>query len=543
MATVDLQWEWDLASGPADLWPWLADTDHFNRAAGLPPVAYAWERGPNGARRRVASSTLGPLAVRWIEAPFTWTAGQALGVRREFLSGPLLAYESRTALAPTPSGGSRVTHTLRAEPRSGIPAAAVRLVLGRLGKDFARGYRTLDDAARASASDREAGEPPADLLSALASQGVAPDLAARLAAHVAHAPDRQVEALRPHALADAWGRPRGELLAACLAGVRAGVLAPRWALRCPHCRGAKGAAASLTALAAEASCEDCEATFAGALDRDAELLFRPEPATRALNATIYCVAGPGATPHVVAQGTLAPGESRLLALALPGGTYRVRAGLAPVAEVAYDPGEPDSVAGPLDLAGTPTSAHVGGAALLLALRNGGPTPAPFLVAADTGGPAGCPVAVAIAHPDFARTCPDARLAPGRSYVADLLVVLAGAPQASGGFAAVTSSGQPVRGYYDAAEAIGAALAALAADPQGAIALEAGPVTLTGTDAGPPRLAGPLVTAVPGALTLGPQLAADAMSRFQLLMAGWEERWNPDTTEGSASFTPPTPAPS
>src|SRR5438034_423837 len=57
---------------------------------------------------------------------------------------------------------------------------------------------------------------------------VAPELAQRLAGHVRDADDADVARLRPFELADAWGAPRREVLAACLRAVPAGLLELRW---------------------------------------------------------------------------------------------------------------------------------------------------------------------------------------------------------------------------------------------------------------------------------------------------------------------------
>src|SRR5260221_14543314 len=54
------------------------------------------------------------------------------------------------------------------------------------------------------------------------------------------------------------------------------------------------------------------------------LSFHPPPAVRELTIGEYCLNGPYATPHVIVQQILAPGEERAVAANLPAGPYRLR---------------------------------------------------------------------------------------------------------------------------------------------------------------------------------------------------------------------------
>src|SRR5262249_2195388 len=52
--------------------------------------------------------------------------------------------------------------------------------------------------------------------------------------------------------------------------------------------------------------------------------FAPAPAVRPLGVGGFCLSGPMATPHVMVQLLMSPGEKRGVDLDLPSGSYRLR---------------------------------------------------------------------------------------------------------------------------------------------------------------------------------------------------------------------------
>src|SRR6185295_1456732 len=66
------RWEFDLKSSPERLWPYIADTNRFNRDTGVPQI----DVGPadkqlRNARRKIRLGFYG-LPVEWEEQPFEW---------------------------------------------------------------------------------------------------------------------------------------------------------------------------------------------------------------------------------------------------------------------------------------------------------------------------------------------------------------------------------------------------------------------------------------------------------------------------------------
>jgi class 3 adenylate cyclase len=158
----------------------------------------------------------------------------------------------------------------------------------------------------------------------LVSSGSDPALVDSLARTIETADDLALARLRPYALADAWDVERRAVLELSLGATRAGLLESRWELLCPLCRGAASSGGSLAEVDLHAYCDSCDVGVDADFERSLELVFRPHAAVREVTVSDFCVAGPGVTPHVVAQQRLAPGERRVLELPLEPGAYRIR---------------------------------------------------------------------------------------------------------------------------------------------------------------------------------------------------------------------------
>jgi class 3 adenylate cyclase len=332
------RWEFDLRASPQALWPFVADTNRFNRDAGVPALdgggrAETSAAGPN-ARRRLRLSKFG-VRVEWEEEPFEWVRPHRFGVVRRYRGGPVAEMRVAAELREREGGGTRLVYEVWATPRGPLGRAAIPIQIGRLSaRKFARTFRRYDELALRAEQAHAAA--PARLAAAerqlldalerrLLEEGADPAHAARLVETVELGDELTLARLRPYALAAAWGVPRRAALELCLKATRAGLLDLRWELLCPHCRGTKQTAESLRDVRPELHCDSCEIDFAVEFDRLVEVVFRPNPAVRKLELREFCVGGPQVTPHIVAQQLLAAGERRVLAAALEEGGHRLRA--------------------------------------------------------------------------------------------------------------------------------------------------------------------------------------------------------------------------
>src|SRR6185437_10805372 len=337
------RWEFDLKSSPERLWPFIADTNRFNRDTGVPQI----EVGPadkklRNARRKIRLGFYG-LPVEWEEQPFEWVKPFRFGVERVYSKGPLSRLRMRAELAPNTDGGTHLIYEVWSTPRN-IPGAVaipmqLNFVVARRFRDYILKY---DDVAfqglAAETAEPNTSQSSFDLqrLGGLKQKLIAdlekldaPEqklaVAERLADFLEHGDDFGVARIRPYKLADDWHEPRRLVLEVCLRATRVGLLDFQWDLLCPLCRGPQESGLSLQDIKTDVHCDTCKIDFTVNFDRYVELTFRPNPAVRRLSVSSFCIGSPHWTPHVVAQQLLPAGDKRELVLPLEAGAYRLRA--------------------------------------------------------------------------------------------------------------------------------------------------------------------------------------------------------------------------
>ena len=342
MKELHKRWEFDLKSSPERLWPFIADTNRFNRDTGVPEIEV--ERGqprlPN-ARRKV-KLTIHGLPVEWEEQPFEWVKPVRFGIERKYSRGPLARLRVLAELAPNAAGGTHLVYDLWSTPRN-LPGALaislqVNLIVSRRFREAIQKYDTAAfngaslPAHQPSTSQSVFDVPRLDSLKQkLSAELEQAGLAAakrtcveRLVDFIATADDLEVSRIRAYKLADDWNKPRRDVLEIFLHATRAGLLDFQWDLLCPLCRGAKQSGPSLKDIETHLHCATCKIDFTVNFDRYVELTFRPNPAVRRVDVQAFCVGSPEWTPHIVAQQLLPAGEQRVFELPLERGSYRLR---------------------------------------------------------------------------------------------------------------------------------------------------------------------------------------------------------------------------
>jgi class 3 adenylate cyclase len=336
------RWEFDLKSSPESLWPFVADTNRFNRDTGVPEIEVKDEKKLRNARRKVRLSIYG-LPVEWEEQPFEWIRPSRFGVERTYSKGPMGRLRVLAQLTEKPEGGTHLTYELWATPRNLIGTVAIPLQLSLVvGPRLRSAIRKYDEMASSNRPDEpsspSASQSTFDLqrLAALKEKLIAdvagtdsPEqkraIAERLVDFLEHGDDIAVARIRAYKLADDWHEPRRVVLEVCLRATRIGLLDFQWDLLCPLCRGPQESGLSLKDIKTDVHCEGCQINFTVNFDRYVELTFRPNPAVRRVEMSSFCIGSPHFTPHVVAQQLLPAGDKRELTLPLESGSYRLRA--------------------------------------------------------------------------------------------------------------------------------------------------------------------------------------------------------------------------
>ena len=343
MRELHKRWEFDLKSSPERLWPFIADTNRFNRDTGVPEVEIdRTQQQLRNARRKLRLSVYG-MPIEWEEQPFEWVRPARFGIERIYSKGPMARLRVLAELTPNVGGGTHLVYQVWSTPRNLPSALAISVQLSLIiARRFRAAILKYDAAAYAdessAASEPDTSRSSFDLarLKAL-DQKLQLDLeqagfpnekraiADRLVDFVEHADDLSAKRIRPYKLADDWHEPRRDVLEVCLHATRAGLLDFQWDLLCPLCRGPQESPQSLRDIHTDVHCDSCKIDFRINFDRYVELTFRPNPAVRRVDIQAFCVGSPELTPHVVAQQLLAAGQQRVLNLPLERGSYRLRA--------------------------------------------------------------------------------------------------------------------------------------------------------------------------------------------------------------------------
>lgn len=351
-----------LQATPEELWPILSDTDRTNRLLGQGEVAYH-ANGSDSLARFTAVTKAGPFTLRYEELPFEWEAPHRFKVVRRMQGSPLRDYSFGLTLAKE-GEGSRVSFELALEPRyfwvKPIAWLLGRAISSNYVRFFARADRFLvGHHPQAGApvpwlgpapENHPFAEPrsPTDqdelgrrtkalrrLLAAAPQPPGTPHLEDKLSDLLLQASDVDVAKIRPFEIADAWGAPRRDVLAACLYGVQAGVVELRFAVVCPSCLVPSDTVSQLSDIGEAGHCDQCDLGFDLDLDRAVEVIFRAHPAVRDLPDRIFCLGSPARSPHVLEQRHFEPGVPAILHAPDREGRFRLflRGGLTAAIEV------------------------------------------------------------------------------------------------------------------------------------------------------------------------------------------------------------------
>jgi class 3 adenylate cyclase len=356
--TVVVERNIECASDARSLWCVITDTERLNRAVGLGPIELT-DNDDDTAARHLVKTVSGGFALEYEERPYEWVENRRFRVRREVRKGAAKLIDNAFALDPVASGGTKLSVRITVEPRYAVLKPFIRAQVNRFANKLAREFRRID-------AEIHAGRPAGFNLDGAkihharleqASERLLRSVpeaqrgaARRIAELVATEPDANVDRIRPFELADRWSLDDRSVLAACLHGVRAGLLELRWDLVCPSCVNAADRIGTLADIGSEGHCQLCDITFDLALDSAVEATFRPAEAVRVLDEGPYCIGGPARTPHVVQQAILAADGSVELRAPDTAGSYRlfvrggvqasleVREGGEPSASVRFTPG-------------------------------------------------------------------------------------------------------------------------------------------------------------------------------------------------------------
>lgn len=326
------KWIWDLSSAPEALWPLVSDTNRFNRDTGLPPMQLLGIQ--NGVR--LVKFKLPLMNIEWEEEPFEWTYPYRFGILRRFRTGPMTEMRVDCRLERLEPSGTRMTYEVWAKPRNILGNIAIPLGIGFISeKRFRDTFQLYDRIASSGdpnlviATGRNltpSGHARFKALNErLLAQSADPVTMERLYEYLHRADDLSIQRMRPYALADGWRLSRRTVLETFLRATRAGLLDMYWDLLCPECRGVAEDHEHLSDLSGRSHCNTCQIDFSVNFDHNVEIIFRPNPSVRAVDAAVeFCVGSPQRQPHIVFSMVVPPRETLPFSTMLEEGRYRLR---------------------------------------------------------------------------------------------------------------------------------------------------------------------------------------------------------------------------
>ena len=334
-------WTWDLKSSPEALWPLVSDTNRFNRDTGLPPMQLLGiSHGVKLVKFKVPI-----VQVEWEEEPFEWTYPYRFGVLRRYRKGPLTEMRVDCRLERLQPSGTRLAYEVWVKPKNILGDIGIPLAIGIISaKRFGDAFKLYDRIASSGGSALSismgrnlspAGHNKFKILSErLKEQGVSTDVLERLYEFLHHADDLSIQRMRPYALADGWNLPRRAVLEAFLRATRVGMLDMYWDLLCPECRGVAEDHKHLGDLSGTAHCNTCRIDFNANFDHNVEVIFRPNPSLRAVDANVeFCVGSPQRQPHIAFSLIVPPREELPLSTMLNIGRYTLRVSDLPGSQI------------------------------------------------------------------------------------------------------------------------------------------------------------------------------------------------------------------
>ncbi|HEX3246538.1 MAG TPA: DUF5939 domain-containing protein [Chloroflexota bacterium] len=347
------QFETRFATTPEELWPFIADTNRFNRAVGLPPVQFERVAGEDGEAQIGELRAFGVAYARWNEHPFEWERPRGFSVKRDYSSGPLAHLRAGAELTPV-DGGTSVRLFAELTPRNPMFDPVLRYIVAprqisrakqqlELLQDYLEhrtpsAFPTLKHSPSAGEQERIRA-----LAVKLVAEGCPGPIVEALSRHLEEGSDEDVSGMRPLELAQHWGTDPRPTLETFLQAATVGLVEMRWELLCPSCRGVSAASLALHELQHEGHCTACNVQVSASIDEAIEARFYPARSVRTVSVGTYCVGGPMNTPHRYAQLVLQPGEERTLPLRITDNGWVMRSPQSRgVAHLAVDPAASDA---------------------------------------------------------------------------------------------------------------------------------------------------------------------------------------------------------
>ena len=327
-------WHFGLSATPAQLWPYVSDTNRIFRILGATPInETSLSRNTPKGHLELSHNKLKSYAT-WQETPYAWEYPYRFGVSRYYKLGMLKELKFDTEFVSL-DHETRLSIKIWVQPSnvffSFLIKSYVEYVIKRrltkylqhLDESLSKGLRPYE-ISKPKRLVRGAERKITSLKAKLIEKSKRKRIVNRLFDLIRLADDEDLERIHPYSLAEYWGEKKYSVLNVFLHAANLDLLDFSWDVCCPKCKSPKHSFRKLREARVHLFCEDCESEYNMDFNRNTHLVFSPHPLIRKINDKKYCLGGPNSKPHRVIQQNLNIGDVRYPQVKLEEGTYLFR---------------------------------------------------------------------------------------------------------------------------------------------------------------------------------------------------------------------------
>lgn len=331
---ITYRWNIDMKSDLNSAWDLISNTDKINRSFSLNPIDFELIEDSNGRSKLFGKlkSSLGIISI-FREFPFEWIENKFFSVYREFSKGPLYRMQFKCGVIKNEIG-FKVNFLIRVVPSHFLLIPLIKMDINKnMIPNFRKTFMEIDNFLL---TKQEVAIPvfgiqkknPDDskyinLVENFTSITKDENFSKKLSYYILNSSDIDLIKIKPYKVARIINEHKKKTLEFFLKATKEGYFDLNWNILCPECRGGNMNYNNLSKLEERVHCKACNIDYELDFDRNVELTFSPNNSIREINGGIFCMGGPGNTPHIRNQIRVKKKGSKIIEISLIKGVYRI----------------------------------------------------------------------------------------------------------------------------------------------------------------------------------------------------------------------------
>lgn len=330
---IQIRWSVSMHAGIRDAWPLISNTDRINRSFMKNPIEYQTQAKETGGSTLYGKTSNLGITSEFKEYPYEWIENKFMGVYREFNKGVvrIMQYEMKIE---NKEPGFIAHFLLRVIPVSFLLKPVIKYELkNSTVRGITETFQNIDNYLRyhtGVAIPTYGFKPMSEdidkfqsLKARLSLLTDIPTISEKICRYILDTPDIELLKMKPARISRFIQEDKKKVLEFFLRGTNSGVFDMNWDILCPDCKGSAASLRKLNELPDDVHCSSCNIDYGPDFDRNVEITFTPNPTIRTVIGGIFCMGGPGNTPHILTQLRVKQNSERIVELDLKIGTYRI----------------------------------------------------------------------------------------------------------------------------------------------------------------------------------------------------------------------------